>query len=281
VKRTARKDVTVPIATSPTDGSGTFTGFIHPFEIDSDNERIENFTNLPARLPLLYQHAYGDKGARIGEVLVTHDKAGNRLKATGELFIADNPMSVAVYERMLMPDYNDLALREFSIGFAYSPATTYEGEKGERVIPDAELLEVSCVYRGAQRTELVSVKERSANELATLFRLQRRIELLDPLSLVSIAKELEAIEGASNERDRKLRKLLDWADAIPTTASHKLHSDDEIRRLIEQLDELAGPATTNPQKRAAAARQDARDVKAAEGALIRAMIDRHELDVLG
>src|SRR5262249_40158723 len=147
----------VEIKSAPTDGSGVFTGAIHPFEIDSDNERIENFTNLPATLPLIFMHVYGDPGAVIGEVYVQHDKAQSHLNIRGQLDL-ENPMAVAVYERMLMPTTDDLALKRFSIGFAYESKKTFKGPDGETVIVDAELLETSVVHAGAQRTELVSIK---------------------------------------------------------------------------------------------------------------------------
>jgi hypothetical protein len=170
---TATKQVSVPITRSKSDGSGTFEGLIHPFEVDLDHERVENFVGLPTRIPLVYQHLVhpgeyiADPSAQIGTAKITHQKAENRLRVEGK-FDLSNPMAQAIYERMLLPRDDPHALNEFSIGFTYDPALTYKGKESERILVDVELREVSIVWRGAQRTELVSIKSAREREFPLL-----------------------------------------------------------------------------------------------------------------
>lgn len=79
------------------------------------------------------------------------------VRVVGQLDLR-NHLAQAVYERMLLPSSDPQALKEFSVGFEFDASQTYKGEKGETVIPKAKLIEVSVVYRGAQKTELLSIK---------------------------------------------------------------------------------------------------------------------------
>ncbi|HYU07550.1 MAG TPA: HK97 family phage prohead protease [Thermoplasmata archaeon] len=146
---------------TPTDGSGTFEAIVAGWDIDSDNDRFarDAFDGLDGSepIPLRYQHVpdAADPASNIGVAFVTSTDAG--LKAAGQLDL-NNPMGMAVYERMLLPASDAKALREFSVGFAFEPAKTFKGDKGETVIPKAKLIEISIVYKGSQRTELLSIK---------------------------------------------------------------------------------------------------------------------------
>jgi len=152
----------VKLTKTPTDGSGQFTGVIHPFEIDSDNERIVDILDLPTTFPVRYQHAMGDPDGDIGEVRVS--KVGDHLELDGQLNLS-NPLAVLVYERMLLPPDDPRAMHEFSIGFLYNPTLTHKGADGETVIPEVKMFEVSIVVSGAQRTQLLTIKAAKAEAL--------------------------------------------------------------------------------------------------------------------
>lgn len=162
------KTVKAPITKAASNGSGKFEAIIHAFERDLDGERFESFVNVPGRFPLNYQHlnfvpgeAEGtieDPGARIGTVRVTHDKTANVLRLEGQLDLLSNPSAQGVYERMLMAPSQRLALNEFSVGFEVDRRKSWTETDGTVVLVDARLVEVSVVWRGAQRTELLAVK---------------------------------------------------------------------------------------------------------------------------
>lgn len=154
---TAMKYVTT-IAKAP-DSKGTFDGVVNynPAEGDSDGERVANFVNASGTIPLSYQHAiHGDPGAIIGSAK-TADMTGGLLDVAGKLDLG-SLMAQAVHERMLLPDSDPLALHELSVGFAYDPAKVTTDENGVKAIHDAQLVEISVVYRGAQETKVTNVK---------------------------------------------------------------------------------------------------------------------------
>ena len=156
-------EYTIKLTKTPTDGSGAFEAIVAGWDIDADNERFarDAFDEEDGKtaIPLHYQHLpkAADPAATIGEVFATPTDLG--VKVVGQLNLK-NPMAVAVYERMLLDDDDPNALKEFSVGFVFDPKATFKGEKGETVIPKAKLIEVSVVYRGAQKTELLAIKER-------------------------------------------------------------------------------------------------------------------------
>lgn len=160
----AMKHASAELTKTPTDGKGTFDFVVHAFEVDKDNERIKSFTGLPAELFIGYQHTNNltkgiqDPGAFIGKAKVKSDPVG--LRGSGVLDLA-NPMGMAVYERMLLPADDPLALNELSIGFAFDASATSRGEKGELVIPEAHLAEISVVHTGSQRTQVMNLKAAS------------------------------------------------------------------------------------------------------------------------
>jgi phage head maturation protease len=159
--QTSSKTLALKLTKTPSNGSGTFEAVVAGWQIDHDNERFERdaFKSVdPERpYPLHYHHLpeAADPGATIGMLFAKPTDAG--LRIVGQLDLK-NPMAQAVYERMLLPANDPQALHEFSVGFEFDPAKTYKGDKGETVIPEAKLVEVSVVYRGAQKTELLSIK---------------------------------------------------------------------------------------------------------------------------
>jgi hypothetical protein len=207
----------VTLTKTPSDGRGTFQFVINsnPAEGDDDNERIARWANLPGEFPLVYGHVahphedgevWGDPGAVIGKVIATSDPDG--MTGSGQLDL-DNPMAMAVYERMLLPYSDPLALKELSVGFAFREGTTYVDDNGVRVYSEATLLEVSVVFRGAQRTQLMDVKSRTTRD--------------DEIARMIAAAERDAInarvDALSREEPRSRRS-----------------TDADLRR---QLDELA------------------------------------------
>jgi HK97 family phage prohead protease len=159
--QTSSKTLALKLTKTPSDGSGTFEALVAGWDIDHDNERFDRkaFDSVDPEkpYPLHYQHMpkAADPGAIVGMVFAKVTDAG--LRVVGQLNLK-NPMGQAVYERMLLPSNDPQALHEFSVGFEFDPAKTYKGDKGETVIPEAKLREVSVVYRGAQKTELISIK---------------------------------------------------------------------------------------------------------------------------
>jgi len=108
-------------------------------------------------VPLLYQHAQGDPYGAIGGVLLRPLDSRSVLPARGKLLL-EKTIAQGVYERMLLPATDRRALREFSVGFEFDPADTFTRPDGVKIIRKARVLEVSVVYRGAQTTRLVSIK---------------------------------------------------------------------------------------------------------------------------
>ena len=167
-----RRVIKAQVSRTPTDGRGTFDFEVHPFEIDLDNERIKNFTNVgPGRgasVPVDYQHTLEeiDPGGTIGIAKVA--QPGDSLAGTVKLDIESNPMAMAVYERLLLPEGDPLRLAEVSIFYAFEPAKAFKGEKGELVQVDCELLGLAVVHKGAQRTAIHNVKNATPIGTATI-----------------------------------------------------------------------------------------------------------------
>lgn len=214
----ATKHVVAPITRSPTDGSGTFAFLIRSAEIDSDHERIESFRDPLGRVPLGFAHVnnpekgVADVGAFIGEAFAHRDPVG--LRGSAKLDIANNPMAVAVYERLLMDPSDPLHLGELSIGFSFDPSITRTGPAGERVIVDARLHEISVVSKGAQSTSVYDIKERRRDP-----ELARLVSVLDALEF-GTARAKTATPDAVDEfirADKQLRER-ERAEAAATEA---------------------------------------------------------------
>jgi hypothetical protein len=162
-----RRVLKATVTATPTDGQGIFDFEVYCFEIDSDNERIKNFSNVgtgkpAANVPLDYQHTpeEADPLGTIGAARVK--QVGDHLAGTAKLDIDSNPMAVAVYERLLLPEGDTARLSEVSIFYAYEVSKAFEGPKGELVQVDCELLGVAVVHKGAQRTRVTNIKEEKA-----------------------------------------------------------------------------------------------------------------------
>jgi HK97 family phage prohead protease len=156
---TATKHVTVT-AKAP-NAKGTFEGtiFFNPPNGDFDGERISEFTNLPGEVALMYSHSYTDPGAEIGVAKVIVQQDNQHLTVLGKLDLT-NPIARAVFERMLLPSGDKMALKELSVGFGYDRSENTRDPNGVVVLHNVELLEVSIVYSGAQETAITSVKNR-------------------------------------------------------------------------------------------------------------------------
>lgn len=157
---------------------GTFDGQIlfNPAEGDADGERVADWADFPKSVPLSYQHAIGgDPGAIIG-VMDTTLASDTVMDVKGQLELS-SLMAQAVHERMLLPDGDPLALHELSVGFAYDPDKVTKDKNGVLAIHEAELLEISVVYRGAQETKVMNVKALIADVEAGLVSLDRALEL--------------------------------------------------------------------------------------------------------
>jgi len=141
------------------DGRGSFEGIIefNPEKGDLDGERIANWVNLPARVPLGFAHLYNDPEAKVGiaNVLQTDEQ---HLKVLGQLDIAGtNFLAKSVHERMLLPADDPRALADLSVGFHADGETTTD-PNGVVVLHNAFLDEVSVCYQGAQATSISNVK---------------------------------------------------------------------------------------------------------------------------
>lgn len=114
------------------------------------------------KVPVFYQHDYAPT-SEVGEATLHPGESRDVLPATGQLFVGQGkPIAEAVYESMLLPSDNPSALKEFSVGYEYDTKDVTTRPDGVRVIRKSRVVEVSVVYQGAQRTELVSVKHQNA-----------------------------------------------------------------------------------------------------------------------
>ena len=165
----ATKTLTVPA--KAVSAQGTFLFEIFSNEVDSDNERVESWDNLPATVPLGYQHLASigaDPGAVVGDADARVAPAHGGLVGSGRLNLRGpaKSMATAVHERMLLPASNSNALSELSVGFQYDPERARRGPDGETVIAGARLVEISVVHAGAQRTAVSDVKSAVADARA-------------------------------------------------------------------------------------------------------------------
>lgn len=213
------------VAKAPT-GEGTFEGLIdaNPPEGDSDGERFGSFSNIPTTVPLLYQHAYGDPGSEIGTAHVLSKGDDRHLIVLGRLDL-ESSMGRAVHERMLLPSTDSMSLKELSVGFSLPTKNTWKDRNGVRVLEDAELLEVSVVYKGAQTTSVSNVKGRYlgldgpdnflADEAAELdrARLERNAAYLELAEYKSRIDEAAASSRKESTSTRTLRNHLDSSHA--------------------------------------------------------------------
>jgi ADP-ribose pyrophosphatase YjhB (NUDIX family) len=144
---------------------------------DHDNERIENWRNIPCAVDLMYSHSYNDpSGAVIGVANARPKGDGKRLQISANLDLT-RPMARATHERLLLPRDDPQSMGELSVGFSYDPMRVWVDGRGVKVLPDATLLEISVVARGSQETTIFDVKAAAKhgarNSAADLERIQR------------------------------------------------------------------------------------------------------------
>src|SRR6266508_566940 len=217
---------TVTVTAKAPNSVGTFTGTIdaNPPQGDFDNERIADFTNLPGIFPLRYSHLEGDPGAEIGEAYVSVQEDNRHLTVEGKLDLS-LPLARAVHERMLLPSGNKMALKELSVGFGVDRSRTTTDPNGVSVLHGVELLEVSVVYAGAQRTTITNVKEGSSD-----VNILRRLDAIEREALAAKLDEMAKRPRTDAELVRELDRLSGKAAAprganpgfVVTTAAARL-----------------------------------------------------------
>lgn len=217
-----RRAIKAEVTSAPTDGRGTFDFEVHPFEIDSQNERVENFVNVDATgttVPLDYQHTLEemDPLGVIGSARVKSD--GTRFTGSAQLDIETNQMAMAVYERLLLPQDDPGHLGEVSIWFAYPPSKAYKGDAGELVQVDAELLGLAVVHKGAQRTAVTNVKAAEADKATG--------ELGIKAGRVISAKNESKLRGAMAAIEEVLASLGEAPTSADAGTSTEAKADDE------------------------------------------------------
>jgi hypothetical protein len=261
------KHVTI-VAKAPT-ARGTFDGEIvaNPPEGDKDGERIESWLNLPGTFPLVYMHTYGDLGARIGNIEV-RPIAGGKLFVAGKLDIKQNPLAAAVHERMLLSSSDPMALSELSVGFHFDPALVTKDANGVRAIRDAEMLEVSIVYRGAQTTSISNVKvgaRNSGTDLALIQRIHDEAMALGavcpgehsasaPADGKTLTEQLDALE-----RDIETRMVLAKLEHS-LTIEGRVEDLERTTRMEQELRDLERELKDVKDRRAAFDRETRREV---------------------
>lgn len=113
-------------------------------------------------VPVFYQHNYAPT-SEVGQAKLLPKESRTELPAQGQLKVDQGwPIADAVYESMLLPADDPAALHEFSVGYEYDTKDITKRPDGVRLIRKSRVFELSVVYRGAQRTELVSVKHQNA-----------------------------------------------------------------------------------------------------------------------
>ncbi|MEX0755335.1 MAG: HK97 family phage prohead protease [Actinomycetota bacterium] len=256
-------------ATAPT-ARGTFEGIIehNPPSGDKDNERIASWVNLPARVPMMYMHTYGDPGAEIGTANVL-PRDERHVSVFGKLDLGDS-MGRAVHERMLLPAGDERSLSELSVGFSYPSDRVQKDANGVRVIRFAELVEVSVVKYGAQSTEVRNVKTARPNE--ELARLNKQLdELARPVrspDLIDLFVKAERErQKAEDEQIRAAvaRTYLPAGTLLPSEAERDAQLQERFARDRERIaerqrrrDEEVAAGERADRERREAARKDPR-----------------------
>lgn len=165
-----RKTVTYPIKDlKAPDSRGVFEAWVaETYPEDAPKEKADADGDIfmtaafdeedGKKIPVFYQHDYSPT-SEVGEARLAPLTSRKVLPAFGQLFVGQGrPIAEAVYEMMLLPESDPQALHEFSVGYDFDPKDAYVREDGVRIIRKSKIFEISVVYKGAQRTELVSVK---------------------------------------------------------------------------------------------------------------------------
>lgn len=155
------------------DSRGQFTAFIAqtwPEDTPKSNADADGDifvtgafdTQTNETIPVYYQHNYAPT-SKVGEATLLPQDSRSELPVRGHLFVEQGrPIADGVYESMLLPPDDPMALKEFSVGYEFDNKDVYKRNDGVRVIKSSRVFEVSVVYRGAQQTQLLSVKHQNA-----------------------------------------------------------------------------------------------------------------------
>lgn len=146
------------------------------------------------KVSVYYQHDYSPT-SEVGEAILEPLKSRDVLPASGRLFVGQGkPIAEGVYESMLLSDDDPSALKEFSVGYDVDPEDVFYRKDGVRIIRKSKVLEISVVYKGAQKTELVSVK--AGREISA----KNEAKLREAMSIISsVLASLEKIEEPEKE----------------------------------------------------------------------------------
>lgn len=226
---------TITVTAKAPDSRGTFEGVIHygPPEGDADNERIAEWTNLPATVPLDYQHSSaGDPGGVVGDAHAIDHEDGRTMSVHGKLDLS-NKLAEFVHERMLLPSDHPNVLRELSVQFSFDDRRLTVDDNGVTAIHDARLEAVGVVKRGAQQTTVSNVKMRPATYVEPLWH---RLDTADPEGdLQRLKAQIDALEGKatpppSDAVEQFIREQREVADAEKAEAERRAAKVAEINR---------------------------------------------------
>jgi HK97 family phage prohead protease len=250
------------VAKAP-DSRGTFEGEIehNPEHGDKDGERIASFTNVPGTFPLLYQHTYGDPGSEIGTVHVLPKGDDRHLIVLGRLDLS-KPMAEAIYARMLLPSDDSMALNQMSVGFNIPTKSKWKDRNGIVVIEDAELLEVSVVYRGAQSTSISNVKtdgEADVKEDAKAramrqhldsshAQIRARLNLYSFPDLIRMHRLAHAELGPTTEKHLRTGQLEGGTAPATTTNRRSYHHVAEAVSHVKRVEGYVAEAKANAER---------------------------------
>jgi HK97 family phage prohead protease len=161
------KTVQAKVLTAPTDGSGKFSALVSTFGPPPDTQGdvidrhafdrtiTEAMVSHPGSLwGVWYEHGYSDPQNVIG-VINAAAATDQGLVVVGTLSIDRSQKALEVYHALL-----DDRLREWSIGYGITSehTATWNGEQVQ-VLTEVELLEISCVHKGANRlTRTLDIK---------------------------------------------------------------------------------------------------------------------------
>lgn len=218
--------------TKAPDKTGSFDGtiFYNPPEGDSDGERVENFINTPTTVPLDFHHLIVmDPGSVIGQIKAVEVGDGKNLAVSAQLSVGSK-MADAVHERMLLPDDDPMVLKELSIAYAYDPSLNTKDANGVVAIHDAELLAISVVHAGAQKTQVINVKSEldvlEKTALAGLISVEQAMKYAEDLGVPGdISQKL--FESAATAEGTKY-----MSEAEPPEGSYEEIQED-IREALE------------------------------------------------
>lgn len=227
------------------DSKGTFTAHVaetHPADApknkaDSQGDIFEvgAFDEQDGEsVPVYYQHDYAPT-SEVGQATLQPKASREVLPAKGQLFVGQGrPMAEGVYESMLLPNDNPHALKEFSVGYEFEMKDISQRDDGIRVIHKSRVAEISVVYAGAQRTELVSIKN-TANTSATTDGSNYTITIHNPP-----VPEVKAGRTISQKNEQKLRAAIESINEVLDSLPEAPEEKQEIELTVDNVDEVLG-----------------------------------------